>query len=190
MKIGAACFCIGQILHIFIILTKQVFFVLDENHDCFNSLIITESIFHAIYVFLQLFMIFKYSNVIVNQSKRIASVAFMHCLASSLCFWIYTIISETVDNVVKGIVDNDDGHMKAVQTCSEFEDTCVDDDEIANFGLEMDCYVDQMCHCLKPFNQTESEALGLFNVIPYTYPFSIEFSILVGKSCVPQQNNF
>ena len=43
------------------------------------------------YIFLQLFMIFKYSNVIVNRNKGLARFALMHCIAASLCFWLYTI---------------------------------------------------------------------------------------------------
>jgi hypothetical protein len=42
-------------------------------------------------------MIFKYSNVIVNRYKRLASIGFMHCIASDLCIWMYAIISETMD---------------------------------------------------------------------------------------------
>ena len=42
-------------------------------------------------------MIFKYSNTIVNRYKRLANIGFMHCIASDLCIWIYTILSETMD---------------------------------------------------------------------------------------------
>ena len=45
-------------------------------------------------------MIFKYSNVIVNRSKKLARVAFMHCIASDACIWISTIISETMEYIL------------------------------------------------------------------------------------------
>ena len=34
--------------------------------------------------------------------------AFMHCITSSLCFWVSTIIDETVDTVVKAELKYDD----------------------------------------------------------------------------------
>ena len=56
-----------------------------------------ERFVQVIYAGLQLYMIFKYSNVIVNRYKRFAKVGFMHCIASDLCIWISTIIYETMD---------------------------------------------------------------------------------------------
>ena len=38
--------------------------------------------------------------MIVNRNKGFARFAFMHCIVSSLCFWIYTIINETLDALV------------------------------------------------------------------------------------------
>ena len=53
-----------------------------------------------IFVFLQMFMVFKYSNVIVNRSKRLAKIAFMHCFSTDICIWISTIINETLDYIL------------------------------------------------------------------------------------------
>lgn len=39
-------------------------------------------------------------QVIVNKSRVLARFAFMHCIAASLCFWIFTIVQETVDTIV------------------------------------------------------------------------------------------
>ena len=63
------------------------------------------SVFQTLYVFLQLFMIFKFSNVIVNRSKRLARLAFMHCIASAILFWISAIINETMDNILQSAYD-------------------------------------------------------------------------------------
>ena len=59
------------------------------------------SISQMIFVFLQLYMVFKYSNVIVNRSKRLAKIAFMHCLSTDICIWISTIIEETLDYILQ-----------------------------------------------------------------------------------------
>ena len=74
--------------------------------DCGNPWAMVSSICQVIYLFLQLFMIFKFSNVIVNRSKRLARLAFMHCIASAICFWISAIINETMDNILKTAFDN------------------------------------------------------------------------------------
>ena len=75
----------------------------DENRDsipCWNEWTIMEAILEIIYVFLQLCVIFKFSNVIVNRHKRLARLAFMHCIATSLCSWIGAIIMETFTNEI------------------------------------------------------------------------------------------
>ena len=46
-------------------------------------------------------MVFKYSNILVNRSKRLAKFAFMHCLATDICLWISTIIGETMDYLLE-----------------------------------------------------------------------------------------
>ena len=39
----------------------------------------------------------------------LARWAFMHCIGSSLCFWINTIFNETVDTLVGKLTKEDDG---------------------------------------------------------------------------------
>ena len=36
----------------------------------------------------------------MNRSKGLARFAFMHCIAASLCFWIYAIKNETLDSIL------------------------------------------------------------------------------------------
>ena len=185
LKIGAAVFCIGQIIHMLIAFAKQCILLYtphpgDTTIACGNPLIMVNSLMQAIYVFLQLWMIFQYSNVIVNRSKRIARVAFMHCIASSLCFWIHTIINETVDSVVTEIIKkpNETALMmtRAIKSCSDYpHSSCIDSNETSHFSLDLDCYISNQCGCL----EKNAQALNLFEFIPYLYPFGIEFSILV-----------
>jgi hypothetical protein len=40
-------------------------------------------------------------KVIVNRSKGLARFALMHCIASSLCFWLYAIKNETIDSILE-----------------------------------------------------------------------------------------
>ena len=85
----------------------------DENRDsipCWNEWTIMEAILEIIYVFLQLCVIFKFSNVIVNRSKRLARLAFMHCIATSICSWIGAIIMETFSNEIDTFMKDADTH--------------------------------------------------------------------------------
>lgn len=110
LKIGAAAFCLGHLVQCGLNIGRQITFFTSEydqeNEDdvvdvnCQSVPKVMFAILQPIYSFLQLYMIFKFSNVIVNRSKGLARFAFMHCISSSLCFWVYTIINETLDSIV------------------------------------------------------------------------------------------
>lgn len=38
-------------------------------------------------------------QVIINRCEELARFAMMHCLSSSLCFWVWTILRETMDSL-------------------------------------------------------------------------------------------
>ena len=138
-------------------------------------------------------MIFKFSNVIVNRSKRLARFAFMHCITSSLCFWVSTIVSETVDSVVKDAIsvgDDEDYYSyygliePKGKSCPDPYKACVlDPNQPVKFDLDLDCIIGVQCLCTRRNNFTSD----LFDITPYFYPFSIEFSILVGKQSAIKQ---
>ena len=65
-----------------------------------NEAVIVHDILYPLYSFLQLYVIYKFGNVIVNKNKILARFAFMHCIGASLCFWIYTIKNETLDSYI------------------------------------------------------------------------------------------
>ena len=79
---------------------KKVLSINPVSDACSNPLAMAAGISQMIFVFLQMFMVFKYSNVIVNRSKRLAKIAFMHCLSTDICIWISTIINETLDYIL------------------------------------------------------------------------------------------
>ena len=45
------------------------------------------------------------------------------------------------------------------------------------FDVEIDCYISTQCKCLHEQAHLET----LYGFVPYLYPFTIEFNILVGK---------
>ena len=55
-------------------------------------------------------------------------------------------------------------------------DICAANISVANFNVDIDCYISTQCKCLH-----SQDAINQFHSIePYLYPFEIEFNILVG----------
>ena len=60
----------------------------------------SQLVHHAIrpiFSFYQLFICFKYSNIVINRHKILASFGMMHLFGTSIAFWIGTIIDDAVD---------------------------------------------------------------------------------------------
>ena len=154
-------------------------------------------------MFLQLIMIFKFHNVIVNRSKRLARVAFMHCIASSLCFWIGNIIMETFDVEIQDLINNNEDksmsnstwldlnrldptwldltsikliHFVIIPACPNTPyDYCQNNHQI--FEMETSCLKAISCYCAGAIDFGKNLSI----IGSYLYPFSIEFNILVGR---------
>ena len=63
---------------------------------------------------------------------------------------------------------------------------CVDDDDYKSykFGMDTKCYIASMCTCLLKSIGDSNESsmdINMLKFVPYLYPFSIEFNILIGK---------
>ncbi|XP_046395456.1 proton channel OtopLc-like [Ischnura elegans] len=102
LKAGAAGFCFGHLIHSGLLLGHQIVFFTSDSEEfanCANVATLVLDIIYPTYSFFQLFFIFKYSNVIINRCQELAKFALMHCIASSLCFWIWTILRETMDSL-------------------------------------------------------------------------------------------
>ena len=54
---------------------------------------------------------------------------------------------------------------------------CANSTVDASFDVEIDCYISTQCKCLHEQAHLET----LYSFVPYLYPFTIEFNILVGK---------
>ena len=63
---------------------------------------------------------------------------------------------------------------------------CQDDVSNATFSLDIDCYISTQCKCLR----LQNEIMQLYSIVPYLYPFSIEFNILVGKFLYKKVESF
>ncbi|XP_063616079.1 proton channel OtopLc-like [Cydia splendana] len=171
LKLGAAGFAMGHLVHSVLLIVNQVAYIIDDNvnnDQCVNYSQIALDIFSPIYCFHQLFFVFKYSNVIILRNKGLASYAFMHIIGSSLCFWIGTIVRETLVALTiyaysqygpGGPYENATDYSLASSQQSRFFDVSV------LYNKE----------CLG-----STAVMGVIESFsPYLYPFTVEFNILI-----------
>ncbi|XP_023718681.1 proton channel OtopLc isoform X2 [Cryptotermes secundus] len=187
LKVGAAGFCFGHLIHSGLMLGYQIVYLRAEGQEFYNCASIATlllDVLYPVYSFLQLFFIFKYSNVIINRCKELGRFALMHCIASSLCFWIWTILRETLESLNSYAnhddysADDDDGS----------EETDLFENSVAlPLTANQKTGARNLIQCL---NQTswwdkgqcrppDGLAIIASQFSPYLYPFTIEYSILV-----------
>ena len=196
LKIGAGVFCIGHVIHMGLNFVKEIIYSTSDDDDinalCGNAINATVDILTPLYSIIQCFVIFKYGNVIVNKNKWLARFAFMHCISSSVCLWINTIINETLDTlVVKKYYKQDcngsyDGHHSIDDFLSVYSKGKGDGDTSNVIRLEClnkDLSISEHFECvleLKYFCAASNKlSSDIFNTASLLYPFSIEFSFLV-----------
>uniref|UniRef100_T1JKK5 Uncharacterized protein n=1 Tax=Strigamia maritima TaxID=126957 RepID=T1JKK5_STRMM len=167
LKIGAAAFCFGHLIHEGLLLSRQIIY-LTSNEDfyrltCFRLFTIITDIIHPIFSFYQLFIIFKYSNVVINRFREVARFALMHIIATNLCFWVHTIIRETSESIQEKVDGLNETHLVGplsdikfirdiLQYLTDADDKCVSKEVLSHFTVEAN---------------------------PYLYPFTIEYSLLL-----------
>ena len=197
LKIGAGIFCFGHLIHMGLNLARRV--TAYEGHDevmikiCVGGAdVFAHDVLYPVFSFLQLFVIYKFGNVIVNKNKALARFAFMHCIGASLCFWMYTIKNETLDSYIekyfKHQISNTcsnshgDGHQfDAFEIAFADDDqnllSCTADNQTGQLaiGHGIQCVIDTHHWCLV----TNPKSDEIFAVSDWFYAFSIEFSILV-----------
>ena len=117
LKIGAALFCFGHLIHMGLNFVKHIYAMTGDDvmveKYCGQREGLAYDIIYPIFSLIQLYFIFKYGNVVVNKNKWLARFTFMHCLSSSLAFWMNTLIDETLDAIVKKYF------VKKVSNCYE-----------------------------------------------------------------------
>lgn len=176
LKVGASIFCFGHLIRVMLELSKQVGFYISEDHDfCVNGQTLCFKTIYAIFSFVQLYIIFRFGNVIVNRNKTLSRFAFIHCICSSLCFWVYSIINETMDALVEKYLlkkqydsCKDDDYNRVTRATGMFP-VC-ESDNTTEFSIfnNVVCEMDIRKTCA-----TDTDGIASF-----FYPFSVEFSIL------------
>ena len=204
LKIGAAMFCFGHLIHMGLNFVKRLY-MRDIDSEiirgyCVSNEKLAHDMIYALFALVQLFFVFKYGNVIVNKNKWLARFAFMHCASSSLSFWINSVIQETLDTLVKKYftyttIDGCGGYNNNGTTTTTAMPLTTTDDDVDTYagagpvklpdcdynGAQGDisnnvvCVLETRAKCNLEISDTEE----LFTINPWFYPFSIEFSILI-----------
>ncbi|XP_071452896.1 proton channel OtopLc-like [Hetaerina americana] len=193
LKAGAAGFCFGHLIHSGLLLGHQVVFFTSESEEfanCANIATLILDIIYPTYSFFQLFFIFKYSNVIINRCQELAKFALMHCIASSLCFWIWTILRETMDSLHHTAVSDNHKELRKSEELSISTPSSKFEKLDILPTLPLTSYNERgaknLLHFLNSSTYLSNNCRGtshlstIFdNFSPYLYPFTIEYSILV-----------
>ncbi|XP_045459849.1 proton channel OtopLc-like [Melitaea cinxia] len=169
LKLGAAAFALGHLIHSVLLIAVQVSYYFDENIDneiCINIMSVVLDICSPLYCFLQLFFIFKYSNIHVMKAQGLAHFGFMHMIGSSLCFWIMTIIRETV--------------LALTLYANTVYGNRTTENETTSFSYNT---TKPLIDVSDLYNERCLGAPAITSIIdnfsPYLYPFAVEFNILI-----------
>ncbi|XP_022241970.1 otopetrin-2-like isoform X1 [Limulus polyphemus] len=170
LKVGMAAFCFGHLIHEGLQLGQHVLSWSKQNCNCVNKPAVVVHIITPIFSFYQLFIAFKYSNIIINRYQIQARFGLMHLIGTSLCNWFNTLVQDaaeshsyTHESVTNHSLDNS-------STNSDFHYL----HGITNETSDNDAPEPRCCYgnhiLLSP---------GTLQMIPYLYPFTIEYSLLL-----------
>lgn len=156
LKIGMAAFCFGHLIYEGLQLGQQIVFTVNHKNECVDIAAIVLHVVTPVYSFYQLFICFKYANVIINRMKPLSRFGLMHLIATSLYFWFSTIVEDALqDYYHKTSSNGSDGNETGVETST------FDSSSRECFGVNF---------VLSPFS---------LRAVPYLYPFTIEYNLLL-----------
>ncbi|XP_046978888.1 proton channel OtopLc-like [Vanessa cardui] len=171
LKLGAAGFALGHLIHSVLLIAAQISYYFDDNisnQDCIDIMQVILDVANPLYCFLQLFFIFKYSNVHIMRAQSLAHFGFMHMIGSSLCFWISTIVRETV------------------LALTIYAGTRYGNQTTGNETSPLNLVKDQhqpLWDISDLYNENCQGAPAITSITenfsPYLYPFGVEFNILI-----------
>ncbi|KAJ6637815.1 Proton channel OtopLc [Pseudolycoriella hygida] len=98
LKLGAAWFAFGLLIHSVLLIVYQVVFLTANDYTfykCASVITLALEVLFPTYSLFVLFFIFKYINVIINEYRGVARFFLMHAIGTSLAMWIHTIVRET-----------------------------------------------------------------------------------------------
>ncbi|KAI1295557.1 Proton channel OTOP3 [Halotydeus destructor] len=160
LKCGMAAFCFGHIIHEGLRFGHQIYFFATGDQRCQSYVQIVLFMVRPVFSFYQLFITFKYSNIIINKWTNLAQFGVMHLLGTSLAFWLGTIIDDAVDYYLL-FHKTDSGHdsNSTLHTIIDFIE-----DSTASASAVIECL-------------QNSASFQSSQILPYMYPFTIEYNL-------------
>lgn len=123
----------------------------------------------------------------------LARFGLMHCISSSLCFWVWTILRETIEALSnKQYEDDHHNDSEIVRKIPEIAFYAENNNQ-QPIALPLTAYNEKGARVIKSYLNASVRQLTGFcagderltviyrNFSPYLYPFSVEYSILVGE---------
>ncbi|RWS30767.1 Otopetrin-1-like protein [Leptotrombidium deliense] len=160
LKVGMAAFCFGHIIHEGLMLSQQIYYLSSNEKYCLDIARFILYIVRPLYSFYQLFMLFKYSNLVINRHLPLAQFGIMHLIGTSATFWLGAILDDAVEYLENKVTN---------KTASEYNSTCDDLSCILPDHLENRVVCSRIA---LPSNKYDT-------ALPYLYPFAIEFNLIL-----------
>lgn len=156
-------FCFGHIIHEGLRFGHQIYFFATGDLACQSITQIVLYTVRPIFSFYQLFMTFKYSNIVIHKFVCLAQFGLMHLIGTSLSFWLGTIIDDAVDNYYLHHTKAENDTMLSNAT-TFLSDIDYDSSDLSSSVIE----------CI----QSSSPSVQS-HILPYMYPFTIEYNLLL-----------
>lgn len=141
--------------------------------------------------------IFFLLQLIINRRKLLSRFGLMHCISASLCFWIYTILQETLQAISKKYDSGDSNYTSTTSAPLQFVKFIKDEDDDSDEMFDEDdednvknmisksLYGTKSVYSSSGWNinygcEKSTDLTDMINyTTPYLYPFSIEYNILI-----------
>lgn len=133
------------------------FAVGDSNCQSLSELVLYS--IRPIFSFYQLFMVFKYSNIVIDRHKQVAHFGLMHLIGASVAFWIGTIIDDALDFYVQHHLND------------QFVAANRSEGQATTFLMDAKAVKDIEC------SDVLASTIQSSKIMPYMYPFSIEYNL-------------
>ncbi|CAN8032390.1 unnamed protein product, partial [Ixodes persulcatus] len=162
LKGGMVVFCFCHLVNQGLLLQSSVESVLRHGWNIKDGLNIIFHVLRPVYSFYQLFMAFKYSNIVINHASKVTRFGLMHMIGTCLYFWFSSIVQEYRHSLYRSGDDVGNDGMIWIKTLA-----------LGDFNGTH--------HFPGAHNRTVSagRVLDTVSITPYLHPFTIEYNIVL-----------
>lgn len=192
LKCGMAAFCFGHVIHEGLRFGQQLYFFASANSHCQDSAALIAHLVTPLYSFYQLFMMFKYSNLVINRHKILARFGLMHIIGTSVTFWFRTILEEAFEDFVHKMdyFRAHNKHQPADLTSSSTSGPTTTTTtstallDLMSSPISATITPQLVRHLPDSYACAQNTLLTTksMNALPYLYPFTIEYNLLLAAT--------